>query len=262
VEGADVIDSPEEPNPPSTPSDLSYSPGWDPDDDQAMQTRFLRIIIAEREKHHQQILLINKEKELIAQERRNLELEKKQLDYERHNLEARLAELEKYRDILPSTKQLREMGVDLVGVSIWIETIRDKAATEGIDHKSAVSLIVQDLKLYNQYNTLQKAIHKRQQDLEALDIVVEQKQQVVVSLVDLNSKGTSDTDLVEKNALIHSWSANRGAGSSQNNSNMNGLRLDDKLNLASPNGKNNLQPVAFPVLSMIRFKGVHYEYAE
>jgi hypothetical protein len=42
VEDADVINSPEEPKPPSTPSDLTYSPGWDPDDDQAMRTRFLR----------------------------------------------------------------------------------------------------------------------------------------------------------------------------------------------------------------------------
>ena len=115
-----------------------------------MQTRFLRVIIAEREKRHQEISLINKEKELIAYERRNLELEKKQLDYEQRNLETRLAEVDKYRDILPSTKYLREMGVDFHEITIWIETIRDKAATEGIDHKSAISLIVQDLKLYNQ----------------------------------------------------------------------------------------------------------------
>ena len=164
VEDADVINSSEEPNTPSTPSDLTYSPAWDPDDEQAMQTRFLRVIIAEREKRHQEISLINKEKELIAYEQRNLELEKKQLDYEQRNLETRLAEVNKYRDILPSAKYLREMGVDFHEITIWIETIRDKAATEGIDHKSAVSLIVQDL-LYNQYNTLQKAIQKRQQIL-------------------------------------------------------------------------------------------------
>jgi hypothetical protein len=189
VEDADVINSSEEPNTPSAPSDLTYSPAWDPDDEQAMQTRFLRVIIAEREKRHQEISLINKEKELIAYERRNLELEKKQLDYERRNLETRLAEVNKYRDILPSAKYLREMGVDFHEITIWIETIRDKAATEGIDHKSAVSLIVQDLKLYNQYNTLQKAIQKRQQDLEALNIALEQKQQAYRSLVNLRSKG-------------------------------------------------------------------------
>jgi hypothetical protein len=69
--------------------------------------------------------------------------------------------------------------------------------------------------------------------------VIEEHKGAIASLVDLKSKGISDTDLVEINGLIHSWSADRG----QNNGNMNGfnLRLDDKLNLASPNGKNNIQ---------------------
>jgi hypothetical protein len=118
-----------------------------------MQTRFLRTIIAEREKRHQEIWLINKEKELIAYERRNLELQKKQLDYEQRNLETRLQEVEKYRDILPSAKQLCEMDVDFHEIIIWIEVIRDKAATEGITPKEAVALIIQELKLYSQFNS-------------------------------------------------------------------------------------------------------------
>jgi hypothetical protein len=195
--------------------------------------------IAEREKRDQQILLINKEKELIAQDRRNLEVEKKQLDYEQRNLETRLAEVNKYRDILPSAKYLREMGVDFHEITIWIETIRDKAATERITPKEAVALIVQELKLYNQFNSLKRSVERDQQDLEALNIVIEERKGAIASLVDLKSKGISDTDLVEINALIHRRSADRG----QNNGNMNGfnLRLDDKLNLASPNGKNNIQ---------------------
>ena len=38
---------------------LTYSPGWDPDYEQAMRTRFLRAIITERQNRDQQILLIN-----------------------------------------------------------------------------------------------------------------------------------------------------------------------------------------------------------
>jgi hypothetical protein len=192
---------------------------WNPDEN--WRTRFFRTIMDEKEQRKQERILINKDKELIAYERRNLELEKKQLDYERRDIETRLQEIDKYRDLLPSAKQLREMGVDFYDIVIWIELIKDKSAMEGITPKQAVSIIVQDLKSYNQFNSLEKAIQKRQQDLAALDIAVECRQQAYRSLVDLKSKGLSDTDLVELNDLIHSQ--NNGFGAN--------LRLDDHLNL-------------------------------
>ncbi|MGA9150673.1 MAG: hypothetical protein WBZ36_08845 [Candidatus Nitrosopolaris sp.] len=211
----DVINSPEEPKPPSTPS------GWDPDDDQAMRTRFLRAIIAEREKRDQEILLINKEKELIAQERLNLELEKKQLDYEQRNLETRLAEVEIYRDILPSAKQLREMGVDFHEIIIWIEVIRDKATTEGITPKEAVALIVQELKLYSHFNSLKRSVERAQQDLEALNIVIEEHKAAIASLVDLKSNyGVTEGQIVQLIKFAGEW---------------------DKYCILHSNGKNNLQ---------------------
>jgi flagellar biosynthesis chaperone FliJ len=89
-------------------------------------------------------------------------------------------------------------------VLIWIELIRDKAATEGITPKEAVALIVQELKLYNQFNCLEKAIQKHQQDLEVLNIAIEQTQQAYRSLVNLRSKGISDTEIIEMNKLINS----------------------------------------------------------
>jgi len=87
----------------------------------------------DEKKQRKQDMLINKEKELIAYERRNLELEKKQLDYEQRNLETRLQEVEKYRDILPPAKQLREMGVDFHEIIIWPLTCVISSGT----HKSA-----------------------------------------------------------------------------------------------------------------------------
>ena len=53
---------------------------WDPDEGYAR--RLWARILEEKKQLGQEYLLINKEKELIAYERRNLELEKKQLDYE------------------------------------------------------------------------------------------------------------------------------------------------------------------------------------
>jgi hypothetical protein len=192
---------------------------WDPDGN--WRTRFFRTIMDEKEQRKQERVLINKDKELIAYERRNLELEKKQIDYERRDVEAKLQEINEYRDILPSAKQLREMGVDFYDIVIWIELIKDKSAMEGITPRQAVSIIVQDLKWYNQFNSLEKTIQKRQQDLAALDIAVECRQQAYRSLVDLKNKGLSDTDLVELNDLFHSQ--NNGFGAN--------LRLDDHLNL-------------------------------
>ena len=182
------------------PEDPSAVNDWNPDE--AWQRRLWARIIDEKKQRGQEFFLINKEKELIAYERRNLELEKKQLDYEQRNLETRLAEVEKYRDILPSAKQLGEMGVDFHEIIIWIEVIRDKAARERIDPKATVSLIVQDLKSYNQFNSLQKAIQRAQQDLSALNILIEQRQRAIASLVNLQSKGISDTELIELNNLI------------------------------------------------------------
>ncbi len=148
-----------------------------------------RTIMDEKEQRKQERVLINKEKELIAYERRNLELEKKQLEYERRNLDARLAEVDKYRDILPSAKYLRdEMGVDFHEITIWIEVIRDKAETEGIAPKEAVTKIVEDLKLYTQFTTLEQAIKHAQQNLEALNIVIEHRRQAIASLVDLKNR--------------------------------------------------------------------------
>ena len=209
---------------------------WDPDEGYAR--RLWARILEEKKQLGQEYLLINKEKELIAYERRNLELEKKQLDYDRRNLDARLQEVEKYRDILPSAKKLRdEMGVDFHEITCWIEVIMERSETERISRKAAITLIVQDLKSYNELNTIQKAIKERQQDLEVLNIAVEQTQQAYRSLVNLRSKGISDTEIIELNSLISS----SGAGGSQEQNNRLNLRLDDKLNLASPNGKNKLQ---------------------
>jgi hypothetical protein len=81
-------------------------------------------------------------------------------------------------------------------------------------------------------------------------MLVEQRQRAIASLVNLLSKGISETELIELNKLINSWSSNSvGGGWSQernNNTNidagnnganannkMNVLRLDDKLNLES-----------------------------
>jgi hypothetical protein len=193
VEDADVINSPEEPNPTSTPS------GWDSDDEQTMRARFLRAMIAEREKRDQQILLINKEKEIIAYQQQNLLLEQR-------NLEARLQEVNKYRDILASAKQLHEMGVAFLEIVIWIELIRDKAATEGITPKEAVALIVQELKLYNQFNSLKRSVERAQQDLEALNIVIEEHKGAIASLVELKRNyGVTEGQIVQIIKFAGEW---------------------------------------------------------
>ena len=154
------------------------------------------------------------------------------------------------------------MGIDFHETITWIEVIREKAATEGIDSKAATSLVVQDLKFYNQFNNLQKAIQRAQQSLATLNMLIEQRQQAIASLINLQSKGISDTELMELNNLVNSWSSSSnssvgGGGRSQeselkrnngsnvynanigNNANTNtktngfNFRLDDKLNLRS-----------------------------
>jgi hypothetical protein len=231
-----VTTTPVAPTPSATIESVKSSE-MDWDDEDNWKSRFWRRISAEKKLREEQFSLIDKERELIARERHNLELEKQQLDYKQHDIETRIAEVEKYRDILPNCKQLAAMDADFHDIFVWIEVIRDKAAREGIDEKSAASLVVQDLKSYDQSNSLQNAVQRAQQDLSTLNARIEQKQKAIASLIALQSKGVSDTDLMELNALINSWSSN-GVGGSQkenNGSTSNGiskmLRLDNKLNL-------------------------------
>jgi hypothetical protein len=120
--------------------------------------------------------------------------------------------------------------------------ISTRAATEGIDPKAAVSLIVQDLKSYNQFNSLQKAIQRAQQNFATLNMLVEQRQQAIASLINLQSKGISDTELIELNKFINSWSSSTGrnanidaGGATNTKTNGFNFKLDDKLNYASLN---------------------------
>ena len=136
------------------------------------------------------------------------------------------------------------MGVDFYEIVIWIELIKDKASMDGITLKEAVTKIVQDLKLYTKFTTLEQAIKHAQQNLDAINIAIDQRRQAIASLADLHSKGISDTELIEINKLIHSWggwnqeqnnnasthTGNNGIGANAVN---NLARLDDKLNLAS-----------------------------
>lgn len=194
--------------------------GWNPDEAFAkrLYNRTTQMILDDKRERKQEWFAINKEKELIAYERRNLQLERQQLEYEQRNLETRLQEVNKYSDLLPSAKELRDnMGVDFQSIIIWMEVIKDKAATEGITPKQAVSLIVQDLRSYSQLNSLQKSVIQAQQNLEALNMVIQEKKQAFASLVDLQSKGIQNDDLIELNSLV----TNGFAGSV--------IRLDDKL---------------------------------
>jgi hypothetical protein len=109
------------------------------------------------------------------------------------------------------------MGVDFHKIIIWIEVIR-----------VAISLIVQDLKSYNELNTIQNAIQRARQNLATWNMMVEQRQHVVESLISLQNKGISDTELIELSKLVNSWSSNGICG---NGSKTNGFRfkLDEKL---------------------------------
>jgi hypothetical protein len=190
-------------------------------------------------------LLINKEKEIIAYQQQNLLLEQR-------NLEARLQEVNKYRDILPSTKQLHEMGVDFLEIVIWIELIRDKAATEGITPKETQALIVQDLRSYSQLNSLQKSVTQAQQNLEALNIVVEEHKGAIASLVDLKRNyGVTEGQIVQLIKFAGEWDKYWSNGKNNlqqpvaTNSNGNNLSMNDliRLNLLKGSTTNMLNRI-------------------
>jgi hypothetical protein len=193
----------------------------------------------ERQQRQEQLVHINKELELIKSERRNLELEKQLLNVKQDNIVAREDEMEKFRDVIPSAKQLKEMGMGVVELLIYIELVKEKASMEGVDERTAASLIAQDLKSYQERGGIQKVLEQNQQrfaqaerELAMLQAQIKEKQQSIATLQHLKSRGINETDIEEMNQLLMAGGQkNRNEDKINNGSFKNNFmfRLDDKL---------------------------------
>ena len=179
----------------------------------------------ERKQRQEERQELEGERQQIAQIRRNI-------DQQKYDLEVRENKLIELEPFIPLAKQLQAMKIDITNFLPWVETVHEYAVTRNTDLTTAAYNIADALRQDRQLGSLHKTVEKAEQQLSALNIVIEQRQRAITSLVDFQSKGISDTELIELNKLINSWG---GWSQEQNNNGVNTVkrlaRLDDKLHI-------------------------------
>jgi len=152
--------------------------GWDADNEQSAQTRILKTIIAEREKRSAELLEIQRQRQELEVEKRNIAQLMYNIDQQKKALEARVFEVQ---DLIPSAKYLKEIGIGFDQALVWIDCIREKADKERIDLRTAAWIVAQDLRLYSELGGLSKAIQEATQQLAMLKMVNEQQKRAITS---------------------------------------------------------------------------------
>jgi len=130
---------------------------------------------------------------------------------------------------------LRNCGISLELILPYLSAINEKAVAENIDLKTSANNLVNDIQEYRQLGTLQNTIKHVKQQLSALDTFNTQKQQAIMTLMNLQLAGFSEKQIIELTRLVNMWNKQwpsiEGPGIGQNNgsSSMNGFKLDNKL---------------------------------
>lgn len=113
-------------SPLSDSKNLSVTIDWD----QSWERRFWARAMEEREERR-------KELELIQRLQQELDEQKRQIDQIRQTLEVRENKLFEVEELIPSAKQLKDIGISFDQALVWIDCIREKAEIERIDLTTA-----------------------------------------------------------------------------------------------------------------------------
>jgi hypothetical protein len=186
----------------------------------------------------EQVTEIKKRRRELEQKEKELEQERMQDERARNDLEIREIGLLEVEPLILIARQLQDLGTDINQFLPWSETIHEKAQAENIPTltKAAYSL-AQDLRMYRQLGGLKKNVQLTTHQLDMLNISLQKQQQAVMTLVNLQSLGISESQIVELIDLV-----NQSGGIGVRQRNMNGsisrsggqanefkFKLDDRL---------------------------------
>jgi len=146
---------------------------------------------------HHLFLTINynlNNKSLLVQEKNNIEDQKMVIE----KREKKLAEV---ADLIPSPRQLKDMGVEFFQATAWIECIREKAMKEMIDEKAAAWRLAQELRQWQEFG-LEKAISTATNQLSLLNTTLEQQKQAIATLVHLQKIGITEAEIGQLVKLV------------------------------------------------------------
>jgi hypothetical protein len=175
----------EQPQPRTRPSlpDPEDSPiviDWNPDE--SYQTRFWNRIMVEREKRHQELLLIEQQRQQLEEERQQIGQVRSNIDRQKHDLQIRENKLIEYESLIPSRGTTGGYGITLALILPYITAFNEKAVADNIDLRTSANNLVNDIKEYRELGHLQGTIRRTEERIAALDVFHNQKQPGTVLL--------------------------------------------------------------------------------
>jgi hypothetical protein len=181
------------------------------------------------------------DKRYVQEEKRKLEeygaylvQEKNNIEDQKMVLEKREKKLAEVADLIPSANALKDIGMGFEQAIVFIDCIKEKAQKEMIDEKTAAWKLAQELRQWQEFGGLEKAISTATNQLLLLNTTLEQQKQAIVTLVHLQKIGITEAEIGQLIKLVGGWSGvskNNGGNMTTNSSSefVGGKKLDDKL---------------------------------
>lgn len=146
--------------------------------------------------------MIEQQRAALEEERQNIIQMRYNIEQQRQDLQARENRLIEVEELIPSAKQLKDIGIGFDQAIVWIDCIKEKAGIERICLREATWKLAQELRGYRDLGGLSRAVQEKTQQLAMLNMVNEQQKQAIASLVDLRKAGFSEREIAELIALV------------------------------------------------------------
>ena len=131
----------------------------------------------------------------------------------------REAKLLPFEASLPIARQLQELSLtfeDIIPCFSYIEMIKEKAATENVDLKTAIHHVAQDLSSYRQLGGMEKTLEQKKGELQMLTIFITNNQRAISTIMELQNRGIGIDQIYVASKFLcekfgNEWLANGGA---------------------------------------------------
>jgi len=185
--------------------------------DENHEARFVKWVMDDKKRRQEGERKLEEQWALLVNERNSLEEQKR-------NLEAREPKLFEVKDLIPSARQLKEMGIEFSHAIAWINVIREYASKKMIDERTAAWRLAEDLKNWQELGGLENAIQNAKNQLALLNMTLEDQKAAISTLVNLQKMGMSEIEISRLVKLVNGWSKGNGNFA-------NGLEFDMHINL-------------------------------
>ena len=156
---------------------------------------------------------------IIERRQRYLEIVKQEIDQARNDLDIRESKILQVEPFLPLARQIQDLSLtvdDIIPCFSWIEMIKEKAAVESIDLKTAIHRVAQDLSSYRQLGGMEKSLEQKKGELQMLNTFIVNNQRAISTIIELQNHGVGIDQIYGASKFLYEkfgkeWSNNGGA---------------------------------------------------